>query len=142
MFKTAFSAAILCCLISSANAATIAKTNNLDNLNLASSWIGNVAPGAADVAQWDATVSSASTVALGEDLEWAGIKIINPGGAVTIDAGNTLRLGAAGISMSSATVDLTILCEVQLLAGRSQLWNVATGRTLTLDTGVFEREQG
>ena len=142
MFDATFFTVALCCLVSAANASTIIKSNNVDNLNLPSSWIGGVAPSTNDVAQWDSTVTAANTTALGEDLRWQGIKITNPGGAVTIDTGYTLTLGAAGISMSSATVDLSILSDLRVLSGRSQLWNVAGGRTLTLATGSFIREPG
>lgn len=38
-------------------AATSIKQNNSTNLNLAGSW--NTLPGAADIAQWDATVAAA-----------------------------------------------------------------------------------
>ncbi len=142
MLEATFFAAALCCLVSAANASTIIKSNNVDNLNLPSSWVDGVAPGANDVAQWDATVTAANAAALGGNLTWQGIRITNPGGTVTIDAGNTLTLGAAGISMSSATADLAILSNLRVLSGRPQLWNVAAGRTLTLDTGSFTREPG
>ena len=89
-------------------AATITKTNNVDALNLASSWVGATVPGESDVAQWNSTVTGDNAVSLGADLSWAGIRIANPGGAVTVGAGNTLTLGASGIDMGSATTNLTI----------------------------------
>lgn len=128
--------------VSAARAATVSKTNNVDDLNLPSSWVGGAAPGEADVAQWDATVTGANNVLLGEDLAWGGIRIANPGGAVTIGAGNTLSLGASGIDMGSATANLAIQSGLILRASQRQLWNVAGGRTLTVNTGAFTREPG
>ena len=92
-------------------AGTIAKTNNTDNLNLGSSWVGGVVPGSADVASWDNTVTAANAVNLGADTSWAGLSVANPGGAVTINGANTLTLGTSGIDLSSATVDLTLNCR-------------------------------
>ena len=123
-------------------AATITKTNNVDALNLASSWVGATVPGESDVAQWNSTVTGDNAVSLGADLSWAGIRIANPGGAVTVGAGNTLTLGASGIDMGSATTNLTISAGLTLLANARQLWNVASGRTLTVDTGTFARGPG
>ena len=89
-------------------AGTITKTNNTDNLNLTTSWVGGVVPGPLDVAKWDSTVTGANSVALGANSSWAGILIANPGGAVAITPGNTLALGTNGIDMSRATQNLTI----------------------------------
>ncbi|HET6408147.1 MAG TPA: hypothetical protein VFG14_09725, partial [Chthoniobacteraceae bacterium] len=74
--------------------AQIVKANNTDNLNLGSSWVGGVAPGAADLALWDATVVGPNTTILGANLNWSGVSIANPGGAVTI--GGTHRLTLSG----------------------------------------------
>ena len=122
-----------------ASVADIVKTNNTDNLNLGSSWVGGVAPGASDVAVWDSTVAGANTTVLGADLSWAGVRIANPGGLATINAGNTLTLGASGINMSSASQDLTLNNNVTL--GTLQNWSVASGRTLRLG-GALARNAG
>lgn len=107
------------------------KDDNTDNLNLISSWTGGI-PGAADLAIWDSTVTTANTTVLGVDLAWAGIEIQNPGGLVTIDAGNTLSLGFAetDIDMSAATADLTLNCDLALSG--INIWDVSAGRTLTV----------
>src|SRR6185369_7736755 len=86
-------------------------------------------PGATDVGRWDATVTSANTVALGADASWAGIRVLNPGGLVVISAGNTLTLGGSGIDLAAASQDLTIGANLSL--GSAQTWSVAGGRTLT-----------
>ena len=127
-------------LSSSAQAATRIKANNANDLNLATSW--DTLPGVADIASWTSTVTTANTVALGADLNWSGISIVGPGGLVTISAGNTLTLGSAGIDMSLATQDLTIQSGLALQSGVGEIWNIATGRTLTLGTGAFTRTAG
>ncbi|WP_265594629.1 autotransporter-associated beta strand repeat-containing protein [Haloferula sp. BvORR071] len=105
----------------------IAKLDNADNLNLGSSWLGGVTPGSSDVASWDAAVTAENTTLLGGDLSWAGIRVSNPGGPVTINAGNTL--GSLGIDMSVATQNLVLAQPIVLNA--AQTWNVAGGTSLT-----------
>lgn len=63
------------------------KANNTDNLNLASSWSVAI-PTAGTVAGWNNTVTGANSVNLGADLSWLGIRILDPGGAVTIGGAN------------------------------------------------------
>jgi autotransporter-associated beta strand protein len=121
-------------------AGTIVKTNNTDNLNLTTSWVGSVVPGPLDVARWDSTVTGANPVALGADTSWGGILIANPGGAVTIGAGNTLTVGTNGINMSGATQNLTISSGLTL-GGGLQTWNVTNATTLTA-SGTFTRPVG
>lgn len=113
------------------NAADVVKADNADNLNLGSSWVGGVAPGAADVAIWNSTIAiGPNTSLLGGDVTWAGIRLSNPIDLVTISAGNTVTNGTAGIDLSAATTNLTIGAGVSL--GGAQTWNVATDRTLTV----------
>src|SRR5215831_7047339 len=121
-------------------AATIIKTNNTDNLNLTTSWVGGVVPGPLDIARWDSTVTSANSVALGADTTWTGILITNPGGPVTITAGNTLTLGTNGIDMSGASQNLTLSSGLTLGPG-SQRWIVTNGTALTVN-GIFTRSPG
>lgn len=122
------------------------KADNTDNLTVGSSWTNGVAPDAVAIATWDNTVTSVNTVSLGADATWAGINIINPGGNVTINAGNTLTNGSSGIDMSSATVDLTLNCG--LVLGAANTWSVTSGRTLTMggavtgDFGITKQGEG
>ncbi len=115
-------------------AATSIKQNNTTNLNLSGSW--NTLPGAADIAQWDATVLAANSPVLGGDLSWLGLKIVGPGGLVTLGAGNTLTLGASGIDLSTATQSLTLNCGLTLQGKQS--WQAAASRTLNI-AGTFTR---
>ena len=115
----------------------LTKANNTVNLNLPASWTTGVVPGSTTVAPWDNTVTSPNTTVLGADLSWAGIKIADPNGLVTINAGNTLTLGGAAtaIDMSTATASLTLNCPL-VVGGASNVWNVASGQTLTLGNTV------
>lgn len=134
--------ALLCGAVFASRAATVNKANNADNLDQPTSWVGGAVPGPGDVAQWTNVVTGANSVLLGGDLSWAGIKLVNPGGLVTIGAGNTLSLGASGIDLASATTNLVVSSSLQLLPGTRQLWTIASGRRLTLDTGAFARGAG
>lgn len=115
---------------------TVVKDNNTTNLNLGTSWVGGVAPISTKVARWNNVVTSPNTTILGADATWAGIEIANPAGLVTINAGNTLTLGGAStnIDMGAATADLTLNCGLSL--GFNSLWDVSSGRTLTVAGAV------
>jgi fibronectin-binding autotransporter adhesin len=121
----------LAVLATNARAASITKANNADNLIQGSSWVGGTAPGSADIAQWDSTVTSANATVLGADTNWAGIKIAGPGGAVTINAGNTLTIGTSGVDMTAATADLTLNCGVTL--GAAESWTNQLATTVTVN---------
>ena len=132
----AISLAAFVLIPATAHAATRSKQDNTDPLNLASSW--DALPGAADIAQWTSTVTAGNTTAsLGADLNWAGIKIVSPGGLVTINSGNTLTVGTSGIDLSTATQDLTLSSGLTLSGGK-QSWTAAAGRTLDV-AGTFAR---
>ena len=70
-------------------AANVFKANDTDNLNLGTSWVGGVVPGASDVAVWDSTVADVNntTNALGANTAWGGVKILNPAGNILINVG-------------------------------------------------------
>ena len=107
------------------------KANNTTNLNLVGSWTGGVVPGLGNVALWNNTVTAANTVSLGSNLNWGGISIANPGGAVTLNSGSTLTLYAGGVDLSGATQNITFGNTVSL--GAPQTWNVAAGRNIQLN---------
>jgi fibronectin-binding autotransporter adhesin len=131
IFKSAWlCAALLSFSFGSAQAATITNADVPDNLNLGTSWVGGTPAGSGDVALWNNVVQANPTKSLGADTSWAGIQILDPGQPITINAGNTLTLGASGIDMSRATNGLTLACPIVLGAG--QIWNVTNGLTLTV----------
>ena len=123
-----------------ADAMTRTKANNTNNLNLTTSWTGGVVPASGDIALWDSTVTTANMVSLGVDLNFGEIQITNPGGLVTINAGNTLTLSGVsgvGIDMSSASQNLTLNCAITL--GAAQAWNIGStsnSRTLTVGGNI------
>ncbi len=109
----------------------ITKANNTTNLEDGGSWVGTAEPGLYQQAVWNSTVTSANTTTLAKDQDWAGIKIVNPGGLVTINGTATLGLDDAGVDMTTATQNLTVNCLVQLVV--PSIWSVATNRTATFN---------
>ena len=133
----------LVCASWTLQAVTIVKTNNVDNLNLNSSWVGGVTPKSYDIARWSNNVSSANAVLLGANLSYQGISILNPGGTVAIGGANTLTNGYQGINLSTATADLTLTnANLTLLEYANQVWNVTNSRTLTVSPSTLTRNSG
>ena len=123
-------AGVFCLCPPIANAATVFKADTASNLNLAAAWSNNVAPGASDVATWNHLVVNNTHSALGANLSWSGIRILDPAGPITLLSGNTLTNGASGIDLSLAANGLTF--SNALVLGANQTWNVTNGRTLTV----------
>lgn len=122
--------AVLFFLALAAQAGNVFRADTADALNLPTAWTGGATPTAADVAVWNNAVQVNNTSLLGADTNWAGIQMLDPALPVTINAGNTLTLGAAGIDMSQATNGLTLANAVSNAV--SQTWNVAGGQMLTV----------
>lgn len=111
------------------------KANNALALNQAASWTNNAAPGAREYGVWSSIVTGPITNDLGTDMTWGGIKILDPGGPVTlVPTSNTLTLsGVSGpdIDLSTATENLTINCGLNL--NSNQTWKVQSGRQLAVN---------
>jgi autotransporter-associated beta strand protein len=114
--------------------ATITKNNNTSNLDTGTSWVGGAAPGLYNQAVWNNTVTAANATTLAADQEWAGIKIVNPGGAVTINGTKTLILNSLGVDLTAATQNLTLNCPMQMAV--SSTLGVAPGRTATFNGAI------
>ncbi len=132
-------AAILCSGLGvpRAGAATIIKKATGTDLSLAASWTTTPAFNGTDVATWNSTATSFSTLTIGSGVSFAGLVITNPKYSVTIDPGTTgsaLILGASGIDMSNAAAFLTLDCNVVL--SHSQTWNITTNSHLQM-SGVI-----
>lgn len=115
-------------------AADVVKDNNATALNVGASWVGGTVPGASDVAVWNATVTGANTVEIGGTLTWDGLRVANPGGAVTVNGTARLTLdggAATDLDLSAATQDLTVNTPVTLSG--AQVLDVGTGRTAALN---------
>jgi len=119
-----------------ASAGTVTKADNTTSLDQGASWVSGTPPTAADVAVWDSTVTAANTVDLGVSTNWAGIQILNPGGAVNItNVNTTLLLGASGVDTSGGSQNLTLSCPIALATNdANQLWNL--GSTVTIAGGI------
>lgn len=117
---------------SAVQAADIVKNNNLDNLDLGSSWVGGIAPAATDVAVFGNTYATTGKLNVGAAVQWQGLRVTSPGGAVLINnsvAGNNIGIGTGGIDLSGATADLVIW---RYALNASQTWDVAAGRTFRI----------
>jgi autotransporter-associated beta strand protein len=83
--KTAwFFAMLLCFGLGSAQAASITNADAAVNLNLGGSWVGGTPAGSADVAVWNNLVVNNTNKALGANVNWAGIRVADPGQPITI----------------------------------------------------------
>jgi len=70
--------------VSLAGAIEIVKTNDANALNLGISWVGGTAPGSGDVAVFNSTLTSGLNPAIGGNISWQGIKVVNPTAGVGI----------------------------------------------------------
>ncbi len=129
----------------SALAAVRVKANNTTAMNVGSSWVGSAVPNQYDMAQWDSTVTGANTVSLGANMSLRGLTVANPGGNVEIGGANTLTLGGEGLIMRpvAVTADLTLTCSnLTLLLYAGQIWDIASGRAVTVNASAFTRTSG
>ena len=147
--------AVALLLASPAEAADIVKANNTNDLIATGSWVGGVVPGTADIAVWDSTVTAANTVrntSGSTTFSVAGIRIANPGGPVTLNfrtdsvtqLGTTTSATGTLIDMSAATQNLTFNSGTFGLrfnggSGSTQTFDVAAGRTLTINSPLFSQ---
>jgi hypothetical protein len=114
--------------LSVVRSATIFKADSPNNLNLAGSWSNNVAPGASDIATWNHLVSVNTNSASGTNLNWSGIKILDPAGPISFAAGFNLTNGSSGIDLSHATTSLIL--SNNLVSDASQTWKITHVRRL------------
>ncbi len=127
-------------LTSAALADTIFKANNSIALSQTNSWQAGGPPGASDIAAWDATVGAGNgTVSLSAELSWEGLLIgypTQPGVAIIFNSPGTLTLGVSGISLNGAGTARNLTINTPVILGATQVWDVATSRTLTASAGV------
>lgn len=112
----------------------VVKANNTIQLENGSSWSGGSTPGVTDQAVWDATVTAANSAVLNAPLTIAGLRVTNPGGAVSIHAASTLALGVSGVDLSTSLRDLTLSGSITL--DESASWTVNTGRLVSVSGGL------
>ena len=127
-------AAVISLLLSPVFAQEIIKTNNTDYLNLGSSWVGGVAPGEANVAVWNSTVTSANTSEISDNWDVGGVKVTNPGGAVGIGA-VTLN---SGLVTANGTNDTFTYTGTDVINGGVVSFTNAAGGSIP--TGLFAQQ--
>jgi autotransporter-associated beta strand protein len=104
----------------------------------AGNWTSGAVPTSEDVANFDISTSINRNTVLNQDTSVLGLRVINPGAAVTIGGANSLTIGAYGIDLSAATRDLTINTPVILdarhgwMVNNNVISNVIQNRTLNL----------
>ena len=122
---------IAACL--SAGAANILKLDDSKLLNDPTAWNGGVAPGSADIAQFDGPTAytATNTWVLGANTSWLGIQDLSPINSLNItNDGSALTLGAGGFDLSAGTNSFTFYPNINLVA--PQVWNITNTRTLTV----------
>ncbi|MCR5838668.1 MAG: hypothetical protein K6G94_03435, partial [Kiritimatiellae bacterium] len=110
----------------SIDAAEIFKADNNDDLNLTSSWVGGVVPGADDIAQWPLVPTKNMASAIGAPWSVAGIVVTNGSDStaynnytVTINGMDTLTLGSQGLDYKGKK-NLTVNTPISVSA--DQTW--------------------
>ena len=139
MKRVSFIVATLLFVQPAAHAATIVKTATGSDLTAATNWIGGVLPGTSDTAMWATTNSLGGSLTLGSAQSWSSMTVANASGDITITGAGALSLGATGIDMSSALVNLSISNPIAL--GGNTAWNVGLAKTLTA-SGVISESGG
>ena len=100
----------------------------------AGNWTSGSVPVTGDAANFDSSSTANLNTVLNQDFNLAGATVTSPAGAVSIGGTHRLTLGASGIDLAAASQNLTITAPVVL--GAAQSWNVASGRTLSVNGGV------
>lgn len=118
---------------------SIVKANNSTSLGSTGSWTGAKVPGINNLAVWNSTVTGTNATTLNTGLTWAGIRITDPGGNVTINGTATLELEDTGLDMGTATRNLTVNCPVE--PNVTAQWVIAASRTATFN-GAIRGYQG
>jgi autotransporter-associated beta strand protein len=113
------------------NITSLVKDDNTTNLSLGGAWDTGNAPGSTDYLIIGSGFTQSAALDTGAAMEVAGLRV--GGGSGWVDINNTsgtLTLGNLGLDMAAATRDMRV---ADLAAGTDQNWNIAAGRTLTLD---------
>jgi autotransporter-associated beta strand protein len=112
---------------------SLAKAGTSTDLNATASWTGGNVPASNNIALWNGT-SLGAGLTLDAAASWRGISIGGAASDIAISGTGNLTLGASGIDMAAATVNLSMSQPVTLGAG--QVWTVNNGRTLTASGGI------
>ncbi len=124
---------VLIGLCFSAQSADRYKAGNSTALDQAASWTGGMVPGASDTAVY-AGLGALSTE-LGSDLSWLGIVATNNSGLWTISAGNTLTLGAGGVTTGGGSSGGFKIYSV-INQSENAIYDAGNGRNILLYGGL------
>ena len=111
-------------------------------MDTAADWSG-VAPATNEVGIFNNIISAANEAALtlGGNVDVGGLIFSNNlNGPVSVASGNTLTLEGSGINLSVANQNATFNNAISLDA--AQIWNIGSGRTITLNGAVTETASG
>lgn len=141
MALTASAAASTLGLLDSLNAANVEKANNTTNLNLAGSYVSGGPPGAEDILLITSTMGTSKSVFLGADMSVAGINFdATATGSLSIKAGNTLTIGASGITLTPASGP-NFDSSASIILSADQTW-AAGSRSITIGGSATIDENG
>lgn len=98
------------------------------------SWSPDKPSSSADLATFNSLSTANLSTVLDQNLQIAGIQVLNPAGHVSVGGSGALSIDASGIDLSSATRDLSLAVPVSLTAAQS--WNAAAGRSLAVQGGI------
>ncbi len=128
-------------LLDSLQAANVEKANNTTNLNLAGSYVSGGPPGAGDILLISSTMGASKSVFLGGDMSIAGINFdATATGGLTIKAGNTLTIGASGITLVP-TSGPNFDSSASIILSADQTWS-AGSRSISISGNATLDENG
>ena len=105
-----------------------AKGASGTDLTASGNWTDSTEPGSSAIAAWNSS-SLGTSLTLNSAESWGGISVSGAASNIGITGAGTLTLGASGINMSLAPVNLSIGTPITL--GANQIWAVNSGQTLT-----------
>ena len=123
---------LLSTLSLSAFAAVIEKAENTDALNLPSSWVGGVVPGASDLVMWNENVTG--TIPLGGPMSISGLIATNLAGNVTFTGSDTFSIGSDGINFQGSKRNLTV--NPPMAATSDGVWSINGGGAMTFNSAI------
>ncbi|MBI3879024.1 MAG: autotransporter-associated beta strand repeat-containing protein [Verrucomicrobia bacterium] len=128
-------------LTTAVEAAAFIRANNATALNTAGAWTNAGVPAINDIVVWDGTVTTPAfcTNAPTAAVTWGGIRVSNAPATVSITNQTiTLNTNASGTLLAGIEVagaNLSIGSGSIVNVNVPQTWTVASGRTLSLETG-------
>ncbi|MES2475312.1 MAG: autotransporter-associated beta strand repeat-containing protein [Verrucomicrobiota bacterium] len=127
-------------LAPSLHAAAITWANTGTDFNANASWVGAVAPTAADTATF--TGARVTSPTLSAPATVSGLTFSNAAASNYAISGSTLTIGASGIDAAAVTSGTNTISSALTLASGGQVWTAGTGSILAVNPASFTREVG